>query len=44
MTAAHHLYRSFGFIERNEYPETDIPAQLRSQWLYMEKTLEHTTK
>jgi len=44
MTTAHNLYRSFGFIERNEYPETEIPPQLRPQWLFMEKTLEDTTK
>jgi N-acetylglutamate synthase-like GNAT family acetyltransferase len=44
MTTAQYLYRSFGFIERNEYPETEIPPQLRSQWLYMEKTVEDTTK
>jgi len=39
MTAARNLYRSFGFIERKEYPETEIPPQLRPQWLFMEKTL-----
>jgi GNAT superfamily N-acetyltransferase len=44
MTAAHHLYRSFGFVERKEYPETEIPPQLRSHWLYMKKTLEDATK
>lgn len=44
MAAAQNLYRSFGFVERNEYPETEIPLQLRSMWLFMEKTLEDTTK
>jgi N-acetylglutamate synthase-like GNAT family acetyltransferase len=44
MTAAQNLYQSFGFIERNEYPETEIPPQLKHIWLYMEKTLEDTTK
>jgi N-acetylglutamate synthase-like GNAT family acetyltransferase len=44
MTTAQHLYRSFGFIECKEYPETEIPPQLRSHWLYMKKTLEDTTK
>jgi len=44
MTTAQSLYRSFGFIERNEYPETEIPPQLRSRWVYMEKTLEDATK
>jgi len=44
MTTAHNLYSFFGFIERNEYPETEIPPQLRSQWLFMEKTLKDTPK
>jgi len=44
MTTAHNLYRSFGFIERGEYPETEIPPQLKPQWLFMEKTLKDTTK
>jgi len=44
MTSAHKLYRSFGFIECKEYPETEIPPQLRPRWLFMEKTLEEATK
>ena len=44
MTAAHHLYRSVGFIERNEYPEVEVPPQFRSQWIFMEKTFEDATK
>ncbi|MDH7563745.1 MAG: GNAT family N-acetyltransferase [Candidatus Bathyarchaeota archaeon] len=44
MTTAHNLYRSVGFVERSEYPETEVPPQLRSKWLYMEKTLEDTSK
>jgi len=44
MTAAQHLYRSFGFIERDAYPETEVPPQLWQQWVFMEKTLEDTTK
>ena len=44
MTTAHHLYHSVGFVERNEYPETEVPQQLRSKWLYMEKTIEDTTE
>jgi N-acetylglutamate synthase-like GNAT family acetyltransferase len=40
MTAAQHLYRSFGFVERGEYPETEVPPQLRSRWVFMEKILE----
>lgn len=39
MITAHRLYRSFGFIEREEYPETEVPQQLRSKWLFMEKIL-----
>jgi len=39
MTAAHHLYRSFGFTERNAYPETEVPPQLWPQWTFMEKNL-----
>jgi len=44
MTAAHHLYRSSGFVERKEYPETEVPKQIRSHWLFMEKILEDPTK
>jgi N-acetylglutamate synthase-like GNAT family acetyltransferase len=44
MTAAQHLYRSVGFIERNEYPETEVPPQMWSQWVFMEKTLKDATK
>ena len=44
MTAAHHLYHSFGFVKRDEYPETEVPPQIRSKWLYMEKTLKDTSK
>ncbi|MCJ7631652.1 GNAT family N-acetyltransferase, partial [Candidatus Bathyarchaeota archaeon] len=40
LTTAHHLYHSNGFIDREEYPETEVPQQLRSKWLFMEKTLE----
>jgi GNAT superfamily N-acetyltransferase len=39
MTAAHRLYRSFGFVECNGYPETEVPPQFSPQWLFMEKTL-----
>jgi GNAT superfamily N-acetyltransferase len=34
-----HLYKSFGFVRREEYPETEVPKQIRSKWIYMEKTL-----
>ena len=41
MTSAQNLYRSFGFVEQKEYPETEVPNQVRSKWLYMKKTLEN---
>jgi GNAT superfamily N-acetyltransferase len=44
MTAAHNLYRSFGFVECEEYPETEILPRIRPYWLCMKKTLEDTTK
>jgi N-acetylglutamate synthase-like GNAT family acetyltransferase len=46
MAAAQHLYHSFGFVECEEYPETEIqlPPQARSHWHCMKKTLEDTTK
>jgi GNAT superfamily N-acetyltransferase len=44
MRAAHNLYRSSGFVECEEYPETEILPQARSYWLCMKKTLEDTTK
>ena len=43
-TTAQNLYHSFGFVERNEYPQTEIPPQLRPVWLFMEKTLKDTAK
>ncbi len=39
MTAAHRLYRSAGFAERPEYPETEVPPELRPLWLFMEKSI-----
>jgi ribosomal protein S18 acetylase RimI-like enzyme len=36
MTTAQHLYRSMGFCDREEYPETEVPPQLRHVWLFME--------
>jgi ribosomal protein S18 acetylase RimI-like enzyme len=36
-TAAQHIYRSAGFQERNEYPESEIPATFTPYWLFMEK-------
>ena len=46
MTAAHRVYRSLGFVDCNEYPESEaqiLPPQLRSQWRYLETTLEETS-
>lgn len=37
MTTAQHIYRSVGFRERGEYPESETPPILRSYQLYMEK-------
>ena len=39
MGAAQGLYRSMGFNDRGEYPETEVPPQLRHVWLFMEKRL-----
>jgi N-acetylglutamate synthase-like GNAT family acetyltransferase len=44
MTTAHKLYRSFGFVECDVYPETEVPPPFRPQWIFMEKTLQNTTK
>lgn len=35
--AAQHLYRSAGFKEGDEYPESEIHPELRQYWIYMEK-------
>ncbi len=40
MKAAQGLYRSMGFRERPEYPETEVPVELRGVWLFMEKRLQ----
>jgi GNAT superfamily N-acetyltransferase len=37
MTAAQHIYKSAGFIERDEYPEIETPPILRPYQLFMEK-------
>jgi len=39
MKAAQHIYRSAGFFEREQYPESEIPQPVRHLWLYMEKRL-----
>jgi GNAT superfamily N-acetyltransferase len=39
MAAAHHIYRSAGFQERGEYPESEPPEIIRKYWIFMEKRL-----
>lgn len=39
MTEAHRLYRSAGFEEIDEYPESEIPEEFRKHWIFMEKRL-----
>ena len=39
MKEAHALYRSAGFVEIAEYPESEIPAQFREHWIFMEMVL-----
>ena len=33
---AHGLYKSVGFKEVEEYPESEIPAEWRHYWIFME--------
>ena len=40
MTAAHALYRSSGFVDIPPYPESEIPDEYKSYWVFMEKILE----
>jgi GNAT superfamily N-acetyltransferase len=37
MTAAHHLYRSRGFVDIEPYPESEIPPTVRDHWVFMER-------
>jgi N-acetylglutamate synthase-like GNAT family acetyltransferase len=39
MKNAHHLYKSFGFIEIEPYGESEIPEKIRKYWIFMEKRL-----
>lgn len=39
MIAAHGLYSSSGFIEIGPYPESEIPDEYKSHWIFMEKSL-----
>jgi GNAT superfamily N-acetyltransferase len=40
MAAAHALYRARGFTEIGPYPESEIPEQVRSHWVFMERMLD----
>jgi N-acetylglutamate synthase-like GNAT family acetyltransferase len=40
--AAQHLYRSFGFIECDAYPETEIEPELWSKFVFKKKNLKGT--
>jgi GNAT superfamily N-acetyltransferase len=39
MVAAHRLYRSADFTEIEPYPESEIPHEYKTHWLFMERTL-----
>ena len=39
MTAAHGLYRSRGFADREPYPESEISSEYQSHWIFMERQL-----
>ncbi len=39
MSDAHTLYRAAGFHERGPYPESEIPAEFRGFWVFMEMPL-----
>lgn len=39
MTAAHGLYRSREFVLIEPYPESEIPDEHRSHWVFMERRL-----
>jgi len=39
MKAAQKVYQSAGFYEIEEYPESEVPKEVRHNWIYMEKIL-----
>jgi GNAT superfamily N-acetyltransferase len=41
MTAAHAMYRRAGFVEIEQYPESEIPPEYRPHWLFMERPTSH---
>lgn len=38
MQAAHRLYRSAGFEDIPSYPESEIPDEYKSHWVFMERS------
>jgi GNAT superfamily N-acetyltransferase len=40
MKDAHQLYYSQGFVDREEYAESEIPPPMMQYWIFMEKTLQ----
>lgn len=39
MKAAHAMYRAVGFTEIAPYPESEVPQEWRSNWIFMELPL-----
>jgi len=39
MTTAHGLYRDLGFVETGTYVESEIPDELKPNWVLMARTL-----
>lgn len=44
MKAAHNLYHSFGFREIEPYNESEIPEEMRHNWIFMELILDDELK
>jgi GNAT superfamily N-acetyltransferase len=40
METAHALYRSRGFVDIDAYPESEIPDEILSYWVFMERELD----
>ena len=36
-SAAQHIYKSAGFKEIEEYPESEIPPEIKSYWMFMKR-------
>ena len=39
MTTAHGLYRDLGFVETGPYVQSEIPDELKPNWVVMARTL-----